>query len=201
MRDASRYISPKSTLRTGSRNRKTRFRPHPLLWGVLGAAMGSGLIASLWWFAHHSPDKVMLYWLTPAQGKLAYVTQEQSVWAGSSEQTVAETLGKLLHGSGNPLWISAIPPGTRLLSVRMEGNEDIFINFSPEFAQGGGTSSLQGRLLQVVYTVTSQNPQAKVWITLDGKALSPMSGDGLELPQPLTRATLAKAFSLPTPQP
>jgi spore germination protein GerM len=70
------------------------------------------------------------------------------------------------------------------------------VNLSENFTTGGGSSSMMGRVGQVVYTATSLNPQAKVYIDVNGKPLEVLGGEGVEIPQPLTRESFQKNYPL-----
>ncbi|MBE3598934.1 MAG: GerMN domain-containing protein [Limnochordaceae bacterium] len=83
--------------------------------------------------------------------------------------------------SGQSLY-TQIPEGTRLLSVRLQG-ETAFLNFSREFEQTGGTQRLAGMLRQVVFTATAVPPVRKVVLLVEGEQVGtethPFTGDGL----------------------
>jgi len=44
--------------------------------------------------------------------------------------------------------------------------------------------SMSSRVAQVLYTATSLQPNAKVWIDIEGKPLEVLGGEGLLLEQP-----------------
>ena len=90
---------------------------------------------------------------------------------------------------------STIPKGTKLLDLKVE-NDGIHVNLSAAFTNGGGSSSMTGRVGQVVYTATSLDHSAKVYIDVNGKQLDTLGGEGLELEQPLTRDSFQKNYQL-----
>ncbi len=95
------------------------------------------------------------------------------------------------EGSGS----SSIPPQTKLLGIQAKGDQ-IRVNLSEDFQSGGGSASMIGRLGQVVYTATALNPNAKVYLELNGKKIEVLGGEGLELEQPLTRDNYKQNFEL-----
>jgi len=54
---------------------------------------------------------------------------------------------------------------------------------------------MSSRVAQVLYTATSLQPNAKVWIDIEGKPLEVLGGEGLLLEQPLT-GKLRENFTL-----
>ena len=75
-------------------------------------------------------------------------------------------------------------------------NDEVHVNLSEDFTSGGGSTSMMGRVGQVVYTATTLNPKAKVYIDVNGKPLDVLGGEGVELQQPLTRESFQKNYPL-----
>jgi len=116
----------------------------------------------------------------------------------TSEQALMEGVINLLENPQMGNQSSAIPVGTHLLSLRMTP-EEVHVNLSHEFEEGGGSTSMVYRVAQILYTVTSLNPDAKVYLAVEGQPLDedhPLGGEGLVLKQPLTRQQFTKDFSL-----
>lgn len=102
----------------------------------------------------------------------------------ASNKSIAKSAEKGSKGA-----VSTIPKGTKLLSLRAE-SDGIHVDLSREFETGGGSMSMQARLAEVLNTATSMNPEAQVWLTIEGKKLETLGGEGVEVPQPLTRKYL-----------
>lgn len=129
---------------------------------------------------------VQLYWLTSEGEELGFKAAPMTVDANADDESLLTgAIAKLLADSGNQP--SAIPEETKLLSLRVEAN-DIYIDLSPEFTFGGGSSSMAARLGQVVYTLSSFNESANIWISIAGEPLVELGGEGLLVDQPITRA-------------
>ncbi|MFN3359989.1 MAG: GerMN domain-containing protein [Pseudanabaenaceae cyanobacterium] len=73
-------------------------------------------------------------------------------------------------------------------------DRDVFINLSREFKEGGGSASMIARVTQVVYTATSLNPEANVFILVEGEPIGAVGGEGLEVKQPMRRQDLPLEF-------
>lgn len=82
---------------------------------------------------------------------------------------------------------SAIPAGTRLLGVTVEGGLAT-VNLSREFTSGGGSLSIQLRAAQVVHTLTQFSTVEKVAFEVEDKPLQTLGGEGLELAPSVSRA-------------
>ncbi len=108
---------------------------------------------------------------------------------GSETAILAASINYLLSNPQLANLGSSVPPGTRLLNLQIKP-EGIHLNLSKEFTRGGGSASMTYRVAQVLYTVTSLEPNAKVYLSVEGKLLdedNPLGGEGIILQQPLTR--------------
>ena len=88
--------------------------------------------------------------------------------------------------SARPAMYTAIPAGTRLLGLRIEGGVAT-VNLSREFESGGGSASVLGRLAQVVFTLTQFPTVQGVKFELDGEPVEVFSGEGVVLSEPVAR--------------
>jgi len=136
-----------------------------------------------------------IYWLRSKENRLDLVPQPFKVAATQPNQVLEAAFTTLLAGPTEGTDSTTIPQGTQLLGLKTENN-DVHVNLSENFTTGGGSSSMMGRVGQVVYTATSLNPQAKVYIEVNGKLLEVLGGEGVELQQPLTRASFQKNYPL-----
>lgn len=82
---------------------------------------------------------------------------------------------------------TAIPAGTTLHGVTIDAGLAT-VDLSASFASGGGSSSMQGRVAQVVYTLTQFPTVTGVNFELDGQPVTALGGEGLVLDHPQTRA-------------
>jgi spore germination protein GerM len=123
--------------------------------------------------------------------------QDPEPTTSNPETRVNRSISTLLASSGKPdgKLTSTIPVGTKLLSAKVKA-DGIHVDLSKEFTQGFGATSMIGRLGQVVYTATAQNPDAPVWITVEGKKLEVLGDVGVEIRQPITRQTYDQDFPI-----
>lgn len=138
-----------------------------------------------------------IYWLQDTGKSFKLVPQQIQVAATRNQpnQFLEAAFQRLLEGPAEGSGSSTIPPGTKLLDVEAD-NDTIRVNLSREFTKGGGSTSMIGRVGQIVYTATSLNPNAKVYINVDGKQLDVLGGEGVELEQPLTRESFNQNYEL-----
>ena len=150
-----------------------------------------------------SPIKVLegqpqSYWLTGSGVEISLAPQVLDVDTDAEPAVILQAaLETLLTGpKQNTDEITTIPAGTRLLSLDVR-SQGIYVDLSSEFAQGGGASSMTTRVAQILYTATSLEPEAGVFLSIEGQPLdenNPLGGEGLVLSQPLTRNQFVKDF-------
>lgn len=141
-------------------------------------------------------QRAQIYWLNDTGNHLKLVPKSVTVAAAAQPKAVLEAaFQELLAGPTDAALGSTIPQGTKLRSVNIQ-NDGIHVDLSQEFTKGGGSASMTSRLAQVLYTATTLQPDAKVWINVEGKPLEVLGGEGLELDQPLTRKSFEGNFTL-----
>ncbi|MHC5824696.1 MAG: GerMN domain-containing protein [Nostoc sp.] len=138
-----------------------------------------------------------VYWLTPKDKNVALVPQPVQLASVQPNQALEAAFQTLLAGprAAGTDSTTTIPKATKLLGLKAE-NDEVHVNLSEDFTSGGGSTSMMGRVGQVVYTATTLNPKAKVYIDVNGKPLDVLGGEGLELQQPLTRESFQKNYPL-----
>jgi spore germination protein GerM len=136
------------------------------------------------------------YWLKDTGTRLELVAKPLALDPNlTPEQKLQQAFAEQLSNPALPTSTSnAIPPGTRLLDLKIK-SDGIHLDLSAEFSQGGGSAAMIGRLAQVVYTATSLNPDAALWINVDGKPLELLGGEGLMVDQPMTRQLMAESLT------
>lgn len=136
-----------------------------------------------------------IYWLKPTDTSVELVPQPLQISAAQPNQVLEAAFKTLLAGPTEGTNSTTIPQETKLLSLNVE-NDKITVNLSTDFTTGGGSTSMMGRVGQVVYTATTLNPNAQVYIEVDGKPLEILGGEGVEVKQPLTRKIFSANYPL-----
>ena len=89
---------------------------------------------------------------------------------------------------------SAVPSGTRLLNVTVDGGLAV-IDLSSAFGTGGGTLSMEARVAQIVFTATQFDAVDRVLFLMDGAPIEFLGGEGLILTEPQTRASTDRTIT------
>ncbi|MEC4985996.1 MAG: GerMN domain-containing protein [Oscillatoria sp. PMC 1068.18] len=141
-------------------------------------------------------QKAEVYWISTTSDDIEVVANAITIEnTAQPEQILESAFKRLLAGPSEETFSTTIPDGTTLRSLTLE-NDGVHVNLSEEFTTGGGTASMTGRVAQVIYTATSLDANAPVWIEVEGKTLEVLGGEGLLLDQPLTRKSFEKDFDL-----
>ncbi len=136
-----------------------------------------------------------IYLLRDTGRNLELVPTPIEVNAEQPEAVLTAAFNSLLTNIEDATASSTIPSGTKLRSLKIQ-DDGIHVDLSTEFTTGGGSASMSGRLAQVIYTATTLQPEAKVWIDVEGKPLEILGGEGLEIERPITRQSFEEDFSL-----
>lgn len=138
-----------------------------------------------------------VYWVKDVDGRLALAPQSVTLPGDSADKQLQSAFETLLSKAGDPAQaaVTTIPEKTQLLSLTVE-SDGVHVDLSESFESGGGSASMTGRLAQVVYTATALDPTAPVWIAVEGKPLTLLGGEGIEVSQPMTREAVKAGFDL-----
>ena len=139
---------------------------------------------------------VEIYWLQDVNNRIKLAPAQVTLKVADKPDAILQAaLTQLLAGSNEPDLTTTIPKETQLRSLRV-ASDGIHVDLSAAFKVGGGSTSMTGRVAQVIYTATSMDPKAPVWISIEGKPLEVLGGEGLELSQPITRSEFEQDFRL-----
>lgn len=88
---------------------------------------------------------------------------------------------------------TAVPAGTRLHGVRVEGGI-VAADFDRTVESGGGSASMLGRFWQIVYTATQLSEAPRVRILIEGQQRESMGGEGVLIDRPIARPQTPPRF-------
>jgi spore germination protein GerM len=158
-----------------------------LIWLLIIAAVA----AAVWWTQFRPGEaRVTVYFVGPADGGGTVVPVERTVQGRGAEVLLRVAVEALLIGPSPSErargLTSEIPAGTRLrhLTVR-EGV--VTIDLTGSIASGGGSSSMLGRLWQLVYTGTQLPDARQVRLLIEGAERQALGGEGLLIDRPIGR--------------
>ena len=81
-------------------------------------------------------------------------------------------------------YYSEIPSNVDLISIKNQNNS-VIVNLSSNFGNGGGTQSIENRVMQLSKTVKLYEPNKNIYLYIDGKQVEYLGGDGVYIKQPL----------------
>lgn len=141
-------------------------------------------------------QNVQVYWLKSVDAGFELVPSSVSVAAADQPELLEAALEAMLQGETPTADLtSTVPAGTQLRQVEIK-EDGVHVDLSQEFTSGGGSASMTGRVGQIIYTATTLDPDAPVWIAVEGEPLEVLGGEGLLIDQPMTRETFQQNFPL-----
>jgi spore germination protein GerM len=83
-------------------------------------------------------------------------------------------------------YFSEIPAGTKIISINSTVEKKV-INLSQEFETGGGSSTMEMRMEQLISTALDSAINTPVYLQIEGKQVNIIGGEGIPVPQPLAK--------------
>ena len=167
------------------------------LWALQRAIFPTVNSQSSWVKVQPAKFSPQAYWLAVSGNRLILMPKlTADIAATSPELALKKAFDSLLTTASDSKLTTTIPENTRLLNLQLT-KQGIYVDLSPEFSQGGGSTSMIYRVAQVLYTATSLEPDARVFLSMAGQPLDenhPLGGEGLLLEYPLTREKFARDF-------
>lgn len=106
--------------------------------------------------------------------------------AGVAAEAVRELLAGPTSAELAAGLTTTIPAGTALRGVTLRSGLAT-VDMSARFGSGGGSLSMTARVAQVVFTLTRFPGVERVAFRLDGRAVTSLGGEGIDLSRPVTR--------------
>jgi spore germination protein GerM len=131
--------------------------------------------------------RVVTLFFSEEEGEYLVEEKREILKTGRVEEEAKETVVELIKGPKEKL-IPALPPHTRLLTLRMDENGVAKVNFDKTLSKEhpGGSSAEMLTLYSVVNSLTANFPQIKrVQILIDGKEAESIAGH-ISLKQPVS---------------
>jgi len=196
--------------RGGAASRRLRTRRDGPPWWVLAVVVAAAAVVAVSRLGHapgplrHPQPRppaagLAVYFVRYADsgGEGTLVSVRRPATGQSADARVTAALRALLAGPSpderRQGLVSEVPVDTTLRSVVLRDGV-VTVDLTPAFAQGGGSASMLARVWQLVYTAT-QVPEARaVQITLDGRRVPALGGEGLMVDRPLERPASVPTF-------
>ncbi len=123
------------------------------------------------------------FYLFDSNGKLIPV-QRQLTSKPSLKTTVTLLLkGPTIEETKKGIY-SEIPANVDLISLK-KTEKGIVVNLSSKFGNGGGSQSVENRVMQLTKTIKSMEPDTNVYLYINGEEVEYLGGDGVFIKQPL----------------
>ena len=120
------------------------------------------------------------------EGTIAPVRREVLASAEPERAAVAALLEGTTEDEASQGLVNAIPAGTKLLDLSIDDGIAT-VDLDGTFDDGGGSASMQGRVAQVVATLTRFPSVKRVAFRLDGEPVEAIGGEGVVVDPPIGR--------------
>ncbi len=152
----------------------------------------------LWWFfIRPIPVQVTVYFTRAAAGESTLAPVTRTVRARSVESRLREAYRALLAGptpQERAAGLSSeIPGGTQLRGLVVGGGVAA-VDLTAAVERGGGSSSMQARVWQIVYTGTQFPAVSRVRILIEGQDRQALGGEGVVIDEPMPRPEHTPTF-------
>lgn len=147
--------------------------------------------SAAWWvWVRPQPQTLDVFFVGPADGAATVVPVQRTVTGWRTEVRLRQAIDALLAGPTPQERArglgTEIPPGVRLRSVSVADGVAT-VDLTEAIALGGGSSSMQGRLWQIVYTATAVPGVRQVRLFIEGEARAGLGGEGVLIDRPIGR--------------
>ena len=116
-------------------------------------------------------------------GELLLVQRELSFKPSAKNAINLLLKGPLISETKKGIY-SEIPTNVDLISITNVSN-DVIVNLTSNFGNGGGSKSITNRVKQLSKTVKLYEPNKNIYLYIDGKEVEYLGGDGVYIKQPL----------------
>ena len=119
-------------------------------------------------------------------GTIAPVRREVPANSDPEREAIAALLEGATEDEAASGLVNAIPAGTKLLGLGIDDGVAT-VDLDGTFDDGGGSGSMQGRVAQVVATLTRFPSVKRVAFRLDGEPVEAIGGEGVVVDPPIGR--------------
>jgi hypothetical protein len=124
-----------------------------------------------------------------ATERVWFLRDERLAATSRNGSTIEGLIRELFAGprqGDDPRLVTLIPTGTALRSAVIDG-QTLLVDVTGDFATGGGSLSMVGRLAELVWTATELEGIDDVRLLVDGIAIDWLGGEGIDVSRPLGR--------------
>ncbi|HSA06858.1 MAG TPA: GerMN domain-containing protein [Candidatus Gastranaerophilales bacterium] len=133
-------------------------------------------------------NSALIYFVRENNNNFELISRKRK--KSNRESALRTALKELLKGpASNELdlgYFTEIPKETKIIEIK-ETSDRVIINLSRDFEKDGGSASMELRLKQVINTALDSVDKKPVYLELEGKELKYLGGEGIIVPQPLSR--------------